>query len=98
MKIKKVTLLSSLVSKLNDIIFRYRISYTRYKSIILNFDNIITTNITLFRDISIVNKNCHLNNYYLSNLIVSLVCVSSITNYDVDKKKLKSLLLTTIFI
>ena len=53
---------------------------------IINPVNINTIDIHVNLVISIVNRKFLLNNYYLSNLIVFLFTISSITNRDAYKR------------
>ena len=57
-----------------------------YEPIIIILDNIGTVDTLIFLDISIVNTNFLLNNYYLFDLIVFIISISSITNYNIFKR------------
>ena len=81
-----VTLPGGRVPKLKEVTFKYSISYIRYEPIIFIPNNINTNDILVFLGISIVNTIFFLNNYYLFDLIVFLVSISSITNRDVYKR------------
>ena len=81
-----VTLSDSRAPKLKEVIFKYRIPYILFESIIIISNNITIADIPVFLGISIVNTTFPLSNYYLYDLIVFLITISNITNRNSYKR------------